>query len=74
VPGAIRAVLYLEAGRKAEVRALALFMGNIFRMKGIDREALASLKLFCDAARQEAATVELARRVRAEVERAGRVG
>ncbi len=64
------AVLWLKAGRTAEVRELALAMGSIFKAKKIDREALAALRLFCDAARQESATVELARRVIAEIEQA----
>ncbi|HEY2738777.1 MAG TPA: helix-turn-helix transcriptional regulator [Thermoanaerobaculia bacterium] len=63
------AVLSLERGRTAEVRDLAVGMGWIFQAKGIAREALASLKLFCEAARQEAATVELARQVSSEIER-----
>jgi len=65
-------MLYLKAGRTAEVRELAVGMGRIFRMKEIDREALASLSLFCDAARQETVTIELARRIRAEIEEARR--
>ena len=62
------AVLYLKGNRTAEVRDLAMAMGRIFKMKGMDREALASFSLFCDAARQEIATVELAKRIRAEIE------
>ena len=54
------AVLWLNAGRTAEVKELAIALGWIFKAQGIDREALAALKLFCDAARQESATVELA--------------
>jgi transcriptional regulator with XRE-family HTH domain len=57
------AVLLLGQGRTAEVRELAVAMERIFKAEEIDREALAALKLFCDAARKEAATVELARRV-----------
>ncbi|HWM93488.1 MAG TPA: helix-turn-helix transcriptional regulator [Thermoanaerobaculia bacterium] len=67
-------VLWLEAGRLAEVRELAEAMTWIFASKKIRREALASLTLFCEAARQEAATVELARQVIAEVEKARRSG
>ena len=63
------AVLWLERGRTAEVRELAVGMGWIFKAKGIAREALAALTLFCEAARQEAATVELARQVIAEIEK-----
>jgi transcriptional regulator with XRE-family HTH domain len=66
------AVLWLKAGRTAEVRGLAVAMGKIFNAKEIDREALAALRLFCDAARQEAATVELARQVIQEIEQVRR--
>ncbi|HVG06907.1 MAG TPA: helix-turn-helix transcriptional regulator [Thermoanaerobaculia bacterium] len=68
------AALRLEAGRTAEVREQTENMAWIFVSKKIDREALAALKLFCDAAKLEAATVELARRVIAEVEKARRSG
>ncbi len=64
------AILWLEAGRMAEVRELALEMAWIFKAKKIAREALAALRLFCDAAERDAATMELARRVQAEVEMA----
>ena len=66
------AVLWLEAGRTAEVQRLALGMKWIFVSKKIAREALASLSLFCEAARREAATVELARQVSADIEAAQR--
>ncbi|HEY2739178.1 MAG TPA: helix-turn-helix transcriptional regulator [Thermoanaerobaculia bacterium] len=68
------AVVWLERGRTAEVRELALGMAWIFQAKGIAREALASLTLFCEAARQEAATVELARTVSTEIEKVQRQG
>jgi len=68
------AVLYLKEGQTAEVKRLAGAMGGIFEAKGIAREALAALTLFCEAARQETATVELAKRVIGEVERAQRDG
>jgi len=67
-------VVWLERGRTAEVRELALGMTWIFQAKGIAREALASLTLFCEAARQEAATVELARKVSTEIEKVQRQG
>ena len=51
------------------VQRLAPPLERIFRSKGIRREALASLRLFCDAARRETATLELARKARADVER-----
>jgi hypothetical protein len=62
----------LKAGRNAEVWRLAMAMEEIFTTKKIDREALEALRLFWEAARQETATVELARRVIAEVEKARR--
>ena len=64
------AVLWLEAGRRAEVRELAVGMQWIFRAQGIEREALAALKLFCDAAKEDAATVELARQAIRGIEKA----
>ena len=66
------AVLYLEAGQTGEVKRLAEEMLWIFTAQGVHQEALAALKLFCEAARQESATVELARRVITEMERASR--
>jgi tetratricopeptide (TPR) repeat protein len=66
------AALWLAAGRTAEVRELALEMAWIFKAQKIAREALAALRLFCDAAERDAATLELALQVRAEVETARR--
>jgi tetratricopeptide (TPR) repeat protein len=57
------AVLWLQAGRTAEVRELAVEMEAVFKAKKIHREALAALTLFCEAAKRETATVELARQV-----------
>jgi tetratricopeptide (TPR) repeat protein len=57
------AVLLLEQGRTTEVKALAEQMLEIFRTQQVEREALAALRLFCDAARRETATVELARQM-----------
>ncbi len=65
------AVLWLEAGRTAEVRELAAGMAWIFEAQKIRREALAALRLFTAAARREAATLELARQVIAELKREG---
>ena len=64
------AVLYLEDGRTSEVRILARQMLWIFRAQGVHREALAALKLFCEAAEREQATVDFARRVAEYLERA----
>ena len=57
------AALLLEQEHTREVRLLAEEMLWIFRAQGVHREALAALQVFCDAARREAASVELARRV-----------
>lgn len=53
----------LELGENARVRTLADEMLGIFRSQNVHREALAALQVFCEAARRDAATVELARRV-----------
>jgi len=53
----------LEEGRLAEVRRLALEMGWIFGAQEVHREALAALKIFCEAARREEATLGLTRQV-----------
>jgi tetratricopeptide (TPR) repeat protein len=66
------AVLLLQGRRTAEVKQLAVAMAWIFEAKGITREALAALSFFCDAARQEIATVELTRKAIADVEKARR--
>ncbi|HSS78788.1 MAG TPA: helix-turn-helix domain-containing protein [Thermoanaerobaculia bacterium] len=57
------ALILLEQGRTAEVRTLAEEMLTIFQAQEVEREALAALRVFCDAAKREAATVELTRRV-----------
>ena len=64
------AVLWLKEARTGEVKELALTLGWIFTAKGITREALAALSLFCEAAIQESATVELAQKVIADIEQA----
>jgi transcriptional regulator with XRE-family HTH domain len=57
------ALLLLEQGRTSEARTLAEQMKWIFSTQGIDREALAALRIFCEAAKHEVATAHLARRV-----------
>jgi predicted DsbA family dithiol-disulfide isomerase len=57
------AVLLLEEGRAAEVKALAAELVRVFEANGVHREALMALQLFHAAAEQEKATAELARRV-----------
>jgi transcriptional regulator with XRE-family HTH domain len=64
------ATLYLEDGRTREVRSLARQMMWIFTSQKIHREALAALRLFCEAAEREHATAALARRVADYLEKA----
>jgi hypothetical protein len=64
------AALLLGQARAAEVSAFAEEMVRIFAGQKIHREALAALTLFCEAARQEEATVDLARRLIAYLHRA----
>ncbi|MBW8876162.1 MAG: helix-turn-helix transcriptional regulator [Acidobacteria bacterium] len=64
------AVLHLELGRAAEVKTLAREMAPIFQAQGVHLEALAALKLFCDAAEQEIATAQWTRRLIIFLERA----
>jgi transcriptional regulator with XRE-family HTH domain len=64
------AVLFLEEGRAEKVQNLARQMAPIFKSQGVQRVALAALRLFQDAAEQKAATVELARRLVRYLQRA----
>ena len=57
------AALLLEEGKTAEARTLAGKLTEVFNGKGVQREALAALRLFHEAAEREEATAELARRV-----------
>jgi transcriptional regulator with XRE-family HTH domain len=57
------ALLLLEQGRAEDAGTLANQMKWIFSSQGIEREALAALRVFCEAAWREVATVCLARRV-----------
>ena len=63
-----------EDGLTPGISSLCPTAQRIFEAKGIARGALAALTLFCEAARQEAATVELVQRAIGEVERAQRSG
>jgi tetratricopeptide (TPR) repeat protein len=56
-------LVLLRQGETAQVRAIAEQMYPIFKSQQVHREALAALTLFCEAARQEAATVELTQKV-----------
>lgn len=64
------AVLWLERGRTAEVRAVAQGMAWIFKSQGLHVHALAALNLFRQAAVQETATVELVRQIHRYLEKA----
>lgn len=64
------AAVYLEQGHTHEVMFLAGRMEAVFRTLNIEREALAALRVFCEVARREEATVELARRTAKAIERA----
>jgi hypothetical protein len=57
------AVLLLDQGRTAEVKALTRDLPAIWGAEEVHREALAALRLFREAAEREAATAELARQV-----------
>ena len=57
------AILHLEAGRTDKVRELAQQMVWLFSAQGVEREALAGLRLFREAVESETVTAELARRV-----------
>jgi transcriptional regulator with XRE-family HTH domain len=57
------ASLLLREGRTSEVKRLADEMVQLFRAQDVEREALAALQLFYDAARQETATLDLTRRI-----------
>ncbi|HWM93490.1 MAG TPA: hypothetical protein VN493_22200 [Thermoanaerobaculia bacterium] len=63
------ALLKLEAGFTTDAKWVAVRLAWIFDSKKIRREALAALRIFYDAAMQEAATVELTRQVIADIER-----
>ena len=57
------AVLYLEEERTREVKKLVEEMFWVFQGQCVHQEALAALRLFCEAARKEEATVQMAQRV-----------
>jgi transcriptional regulator with XRE-family HTH domain len=56
-------VVLLEQGETARVRTLSEEMLRIYRSQEVLPEALAAIRVFCEAVKQETATVELARRV-----------
>jgi hypothetical protein len=64
------AAVHLEVGDTAAAKAIAREVLPIFQGYEVDREALASLLVFCQAAERDAATAGLARRLAAELARA----
>jgi len=66
------AAVHLDQGHTREVMFLAGRMQAVFRTFNIEREALAALRAFWEAARREEATVELARRTAEAIERVQR--
>jgi len=63
------ALYWLERGNTAAVKTLAVPLERIFAAQGIRREALSALRLFCEAARRERPTLELANKAKTELER-----
>ncbi len=55
------AILYLMEGRVADVQRLAEEMLPIFQAQDVNREALAALRLFQEAARRQELTIEKVR-------------
>lgn len=60
----------LQQGETRRVRKIADEMAVIFRSQQVSREALAALRVFCEAARRENATAEQARQVARLLKRA----
>ena len=64
------AMVFLKQGRNAEVRRLAEEMHPLFEAEGVHREATAAPILFQNAAREDAATIELVSEVTDYLKRA----
>lgn len=67
------ATIFVREGRVGEVQALASEALPLFQEAGVAREALASLRLFKEAADQDRITVELVDQVFSAVERSARL-
>jgi tetratricopeptide (TPR) repeat protein len=63
------ASLYLEAGRTADVRRLAVETMPLFASRNVQRELLMAWQLFMEAAERDAATVGLLKKVAARIRR-----
>jgi hypothetical protein len=57
------AELHLQEGRWPEVLGMSAQLVGLFEERGVHREALAALRIFHEAARMQAATLDLARRL-----------
>jgi tetratricopeptide (TPR) repeat protein len=57
------ATVLLKLGETARVRTMAEEILRIFRSQQVPPQALAALRIFCDAAKEETATVELTQRL-----------
>jgi tetratricopeptide (TPR) repeat protein len=68
------AALYAREGRTAEQKALAVEIMPVFESREVNREALAALLMFQQAAQEERLTVDLARQLAAFLERERRLG
>jgi hypothetical protein len=66
------AIVFLEQGKTEEVKEVTRPLVPFFDALQIEREALASLHLFCAAAEAEAVTLAEARRLRALLRHAER--
>lgn len=66
------AIVLLNQRRHAEVRSVAEEMLRIFQAQQVAPEALASVRLFCEATHREVVTVEIARQVKQDLERGGK--
>jgi tetratricopeptide (TPR) repeat protein len=64
------AAVFAQQGRSADMRRLAQKMLPLFESLQIDREAMAALLVFCDAARMEQAGLSLVNEVAAFLKRA----
>ena len=67
------AAVHLEVGNAGEVKAIAREVLPIFEAHQVEREILASLIVFCQAAEQEVATAAVVRRLVAQLARAPHV-
>jgi tetratricopeptide (TPR) repeat protein len=57
------AIVLLMLGRTAEVRTIAEEVLAIFKAQRMHMEAVAAVRIFCEAAKRETATVELAKKL-----------